>query len=134
MLQSLREDTEGELQMLLSPRKNGLTSLFKEVRVFARFVHRPWKSVYQDVHLSETGRTLFRGVRFQTPSSVSFSGLTEFRGTSSVSSFQPFICVPIISSQCELKEFLAELTEFAQKLSEFFLPKQYSRNSIPPVS
>ena len=34
MLQSLREETEGKLQMLLSHRKNGLTSLFKEVRVF----------------------------------------------------------------------------------------------------
>ena len=34
MLQSLREETEGKPQMLLSPRKNGLTSLFKEVRVF----------------------------------------------------------------------------------------------------
>ena len=34
MLLSLREETEGKLQMLLSPRKNGLTSLFKEVRVF----------------------------------------------------------------------------------------------------
>ena len=28
----------------------------------------------------------------------------------------------------------AELTEFAVKLSEFSSPKQYSRNSIPPVS
>ena len=34
MLQSLREETEGKLQMLLSLRKNGLTSLNKEVRVF----------------------------------------------------------------------------------------------------
>ena len=34
MLFSLKEETEGKLQMLLSPRKNGLTSLFKEVRVF----------------------------------------------------------------------------------------------------
>ena len=34
MLQSLREEAEGKLQMLLSLRKNGLTSLFKEVRVF----------------------------------------------------------------------------------------------------
>ena len=34
MLQSLREEREGKLQMLLSPRKNGLTSLLKEVRVF----------------------------------------------------------------------------------------------------
>ena len=34
MLYSLREETEGKPQMLLSLRKNGLTSLFKEVRVF----------------------------------------------------------------------------------------------------
>ena len=34
MLLSLREETERKLQMLLSLRKNGLTSLFKEVRVF----------------------------------------------------------------------------------------------------
>ena len=34
----------------------------------------------------------------------------------------------------ELTEFLAELTEFAAELSEFSRPKQYSRNSIPPVS
>ena len=34
MLESLREETKGKLQMLLSLRKNGLTSLFKEVRVF----------------------------------------------------------------------------------------------------
>ena len=33
MLQSLREETEGKLQMLLSPRKNSLDSLFEEVRV-----------------------------------------------------------------------------------------------------
>ena len=34
MLKSLREETEGKLQMLFSLRKNGLTSLFKEVTVF----------------------------------------------------------------------------------------------------
>ena len=34
----------------------------------------------------------------------------------------------------ELTEFFAELTEFAPKLSEFSSPKQYSRNSILPVS
>ena len=33
MPQSLREEREGKLQILLSPRKNSLTSLFKEVRV-----------------------------------------------------------------------------------------------------
>ena len=42
---------------------------------------------------SETGRIRFRRVRFQTPNSVSFFGLTEFRGANSVSSFQPIICV-----------------------------------------
>ena len=39
-----------------------------------------------------------------------------------------FVC------QSELTEFFAELTEFAVKLSEFSSPKEYSRNSIPPVS
>ena len=34
MLQSLRKETEGKLQMLVSPRKEGLDSLFREVRVF----------------------------------------------------------------------------------------------------
>ena len=34
MLQPLREETEGKLETPLSPRKNGLTSLFKEVRAF----------------------------------------------------------------------------------------------------
>ena len=38
---------------------------------------------------SETGRIR---LRFQTPSSVSFSFLTEFQGESSVSSSQPIIC------------------------------------------
>ena len=36
--------------------------------------------------------------------------------------------------QNELTELLAELTEFAAEFSEFSLLKQYSRNSIPPVS
>ena len=46
-----------------------------------------------DLHNSETGGIRFRRVRFQTPNSVSFSGLTEFRGANSVSSSQPIICV-----------------------------------------
>ena len=36
----------------------------------------------------------FKRVRFQTPNSASFLGLTEFRGANSVSSSQPIICVP----------------------------------------
>ena len=63
--------------------------------------------------LSETGRIRFRRVRFQTPNSVSFSGLTEFQGANSVSSFSLlFVC------KGELTEFFAELTELAAKLSE----------------
>ena len=38
-------------------------------------------------------RVRFRGVRFQTTNSVSFFGLTEFRGANSVSSSRPIICV-----------------------------------------
>ena len=41
--------------------------------------------------LSGTGRIRFRGVRFQTPNSVSFFWLTELRGANSVSSSQPII-------------------------------------------
>ena len=70
---------------------------------------------------SETGRIRFRGVWFQTPSSVSFLGLTEFRGANSVSSSQPIICVPN-----ELTEFFAELTEFAPNSVSSLL-----RNSTP---
>ena len=44
--------------------------------------------------LSETGRIRFRRVRFQTPNSVSFLGLTEFRGANSASSSRLIICVP----------------------------------------
>ena len=43
---------------------------------------------------SETGRIRFRGVRFQTPNSVSFLGLAEVRGENSVSSSRPISCVP----------------------------------------
>ena len=38
MPQSLGEETEGKLQVLLSPRKNGLDSLFKEVRVLKELI------------------------------------------------------------------------------------------------
>ena len=74
---------------------------------------------------SEKGRIRFRGVRLQTLSSLSYFGLTEFRGASSVSSFQPFfVC------QSELNEFLTKLPEFATELGEFSLPKQHSRSAL----
>ena len=50
---SLREETEGKLQALSSPRKNGLDSLFKEVRVF-KVVGICWI-------VSSFGRKLVRG-------------------------------------------------------------------------
>ena len=48
-----------------------------------------------DIHsiLRKRGRIRFRRVLFQAPRSVSFSGLTEFQGESSVSPSQPNICV-----------------------------------------
>ena len=44
-----------------------------------------------------------------------------------------FLSAYYLWCQSELTEFLAEVTEFAAELSEFSLPKQYCRNSIPPV-
>ena len=44
-----------------------------------------------------------------------------------------FLSAFYLVCKSELTEFLAVLTEFAQKLSEFSFPKQYARNSIPPV-
>ena len=58
--------------------------------------HKTQKMRVQEVSRSVTAsetRIRFRGVRFQIPNSVSFSGLTEFRGANSVSSSQPIICV-----------------------------------------
>ena len=80
---------------------------------------------------SETGRIWFRRARLQTPNSVSFLALTEFRGASSGSSSRP----TIFACQSELTEFSQNSPSFAPTLSEAFSsPKQYSRNSIPPVS
>ena len=79
---------------------------------------------------SETGRIRFRRVRFRTPNSVSFLGLTV--GSGERTQWAPlsllFVC------QSELTEFSPELTEFALKLSEAqwvlssetVLSKQYS--------
>ena len=53
-----------------------------------------------------------------------FLALTEFRGESSVSSFQP-ICVPKRTHRA----FFRELTEFGAELSEFSLPTHCSRNN-----
>ena len=84
---------------------------------------------------SETGRIRFRRVRFQTPSSVSFfifSGLIEFSGANSVSSSQPIICVQTRTHRVCLNS--PSLPQNSVRLSEISSPKQYSRNSIPPIS
>ena len=71
---------------------------------------------------SETGRTRFRRVRFQTPSSVSFLALTEFQRENSVSSPQPIICVCVKANSLI---FPGTHRVFQRELSEFSLPKQY---------
>ena len=82
----------------------------------------------------ETVRIRFRGVRFQTPNSVSFFGLTEFRGANSVSSSQPIICVPKRTHRVFRRTHRVCRKTNSVRLSEFSSFKQYSRNSIPPVS
>ena len=54
MLQSLREETEGKLQMLLSPRENGLDSLFKEVTVFKGSVSKRFQYDYMSLSWTES--------------------------------------------------------------------------------
>ena len=44
-MESLREETEGILQMLVSLRKNGLDSLSKEVTVFKESLVAPYRVV-----------------------------------------------------------------------------------------
>ena len=60
---------------------------------------------------------------------MSFSGLTEFRGANSVTSSQPIFSVPKRTHRVWRRTH-----RVCPKLSEFSLPKQYSRNSIPHVS
>ena len=88
---------------------------------------------HQDKLQPETGRIRFRGVRFQTPNSVISSGLTEFRG-SELSEFlfsAYYLCAKATPS---VSQNSPSLPQNSVRLSEFSSPKQYSRNSIPPVS
>ena len=70
----------------------------------------------------------------QTPNSVSFSALTEFRGESLVSSSQPTICVRKRTHRVFCRTHRVCLPQNSERLSEFSSPKQHSRNGIPPVS
>ena len=81
---------------------------------------------------SETGRIRFRRVVSNTELRE-FFGLTEFRGASSVSFFQPIICVPKRTHRV-FSQNSPSLPANSMRLSEFSSPKQYSWNSSPPVS
>ena len=67
---------------------------------------------------------------FKTPSPMSFLVLTELWGENSVSSSQPTVCVP---KQTHRVFRRTDRVRCRNSVS-FSLPKQYSRNSIPPVS
>ena len=82
--------------------------------------------------ISETGRIRFRRARFQTPNAVSFLALTELQGENSVSSSWPTVCV--CARQKRTHPVLRRTHRFATDPSEFSLPQQYSRNSIPAVA
>ena len=85
---------------------------------------------WQQTECTETGRIRFRGVRFQTPNSVSFSGLTEFRGANSVSSFQPSICVQMRTHRVSCRTHrVCRRTQWVLS-SETVLSKQYSARFI----
>ena len=76
----------GVLKKSVSMRKLKLRELNAGAVLISVLQRLPGKKPFAEKKTSETGRIRFRGVRFQTPNSVSFLGLTEFRGASSVSS------------------------------------------------
>ena len=76
----------------------------------------------------------FGFLRFQTPNSVSFSGLTEFRGANSVSSSQPIICVPKRTHRVFRRTHrVCRKTQWVLS-SETVLSKQYSARFLESVS
>ena len=81
---------------------------------------------------AETGRIRFRRARLQTPDSASCLVLTELCGENSVSSSRPIICVCVCATASS-PNFAQSSPSFVAELSEFCLPKQQSRNSIPLV-
>ena len=96
-------------------------------RVFSRVgvgIYKIWPCIKQ----SEKGWTRSRA-RSQTPNTVSFSALAEFRGESSASSSQPIICAPK-----RTHEFFRRSHRACRRTHRALsIPKQYSRNGIPVV-
>ena len=81
--------------------------------------------------ISETGPTRFRGVRFQTPNSVS-----EFRGANSVSSFQPLIYLCVNANSLSSSQNSPSLPPNSVRLSEVFFVRNSTLETvyIPSVS
>ena len=81
------------------------------------------------VRIRDRPKTVWEGTVSNTELSEFSFDLTEFWGESSVSLFRPiiFLC------KSELTEFFAELAEIGSEFTKSSLPKQYSRNRIPPV-
>ena len=67
---------------------------------------------------------------------VSNTELSEFFGPHRVPGreLSEFLSSYCFCAKANLQNIFAELTEFAAELSEFSIPKQYSRNRIPHVS
>ena len=93
----------------------------------------PKKALSKEAINLETGRIRFRRVQFQTPISVSFFWPHRVPGQNSVSSSQPNICVPKRTHRV-FSQNSPSLPQNSVTLSEFSPLRQYSRNSIPPVS
>ena len=88
------------------------------------------EKVKQEEFLAETRgvREGLRRVRLESPNSVSFLALTEFRGESSVSSSQLIICVTKRTHAGYSPSFPPSLPQNSVRLSEF--SSQCSRNSV----
>ena len=79
---------------------------------------------------SDTGQIRFQRAQFQTPSSVSFLALTEFRGEKAVSSVQlASICVPKRTHRA-----LCRTYQVWRRTQRGLFSETCSRNSILPVS
>ena len=125
----------GPFFVLKFVRSRGISSTVSKVRIDRKVLFKQKKGRYWPLmgdtlvpnwgYVTETNSRDPRSSVGNGPNTVSgstvsntelseFSGLIEFRGANSVSSFQPIICV----CKRELTEFFAEPTEFAPKLSE----------------
>ena len=69
-------------------------AIFGHKKFSLLFFFLPLKKIKTQHFSVGNGPNTVSGSTVSTPNSVSFLGLTEFRGANSVSSFQPMICVP----------------------------------------